>query len=186
MSDPRVIMKYVAASRGPGSSGPLIATQQDVEKMIVSREAAFPVEYGVKGKELQRLLGEAARKFIRAMELQGMELIPLPDGNPLIVTDEQDRALPTYSATFDLQKAAPDEAADAQTGGAGPQTLNQPMSLEDSRGFVDYRLVGVFWAPKVAVEIAKTREKILREEREAKNPRTWGYGKSVPDRPSGV
>ena len=57
MSDPRVIMKYVAASRGPGSSGPLIATQQDVEKMIVSREAAFPVEYGVRGKELQRLLG---------------------------------------------------------------------------------------------------------------------------------
>jgi hypothetical protein len=161
-------------------------TQQDVERAVVSREAAFPVEYGVKGKELQRLLGEAARKFIRAMELQGLELIPLPDGNPLIVTDEQDRALPTYSATFDLMKTAPDEAVDAATGGQGAATLSQPMSLEDSRGFVDYRLVGVFWAPKVAVEIAKTRESILRAEREAKNPRTWGYGKTVPDKPSGV
>jgi hypothetical protein len=152
--------------------------------MVVSREAAFPVEYGVKGRELQRLLGENCRKFIRAMELQGLELIPLPDGNPVIVTDEQDRALPTYSATFDLMKTAPDEAADAR--GAGAATLSQPMSLEDSRGFVDYRLVGVFWAPKVAIEIAKTRERLLREEREARNPRTWGYGKTVPDRPSGV
>jgi len=177
-------MKYVAASKGPGSSGPLIALQQDIEHMVVSREAAFPVEYGVKGPELQRLLGDAARKFIRAMELQGLTLIPLPGGNPLIVTDEQDRALPTYSATHDLMKSAPDEAEDARTGGGGPTTLNQPMSLEDSQGFVDYRLVGVFWAPKVSIEIAKTRERLLAEERAAKNPRTWGYGKTVPDRTS--
>lgn len=184
MANPHIVMKYVAASKGPGSSGPLIATQQDVEKMIVKREAAFPVEYGIKGKELRELLAKNARLFIRAMELQGLELIPLPGGNPLIVTDEEDRALPTYSVTRDLMRSAPDEATDARTGGQGPTTMNQPMSLDDSYGLVDYRLVGVFWAPKVAIEIAKTRNKLLAEERAAKNPRTWGYGKSVPDRPS--
>jgi len=179
-------MKYIAASKGPGSSGPLIATQQDVEKMVVSREAAFPVEYGVKGKELRDLLAANARKFIHAMELQGLELIPLPDGNPLIVTDEQDRAIPTYSMTRDLMKSAPDEASDIASDGQGAPTLNQPMSLDDSYGLVDYRLVGVFWAPKVAIEIAKSRDRILAEEKAARNPTTWRFGKTTPDKPSGV
>jgi hypothetical protein len=177
-------MKYIAASKGPGSSGPLIAMQQDVQKMIVRRQAAFPVEYGVKGRELQNLFAENARKFIRAMELQGLELIPLPGGNPLILTDEQDRAIPHFSTTRDFLKTAPSEADDALKGRGGAATLNIPSSLDDSYGFVDYTLVGVFWAPMVAIEIAKRRDTLLAEERAAKNPRTWGYGKAVPDRPS--
>jgi hypothetical protein len=177
-------MKYVAASKGPHSEGPLIAMQQDVEKMVVTREAALPVEYGVKGKELMDALKKGARLFIRAMELQGLDLIPLPDGNPQVVTNADGTPYGTYSITRDLGRAAPDELIDAQTNGEGRETLKQPMSLNDSYGMVDYRIVGVFWAPKVSVEIAVRRDKILAAEKAAKNPTTWGYGKATPDKPS--
>ena len=166
-NDPSIVMRYVAASRGPG--GPLVAIQQDLPKMIVTREAAFPVEYGVKGRELQDKIAAGARSFIRAMELQGLELIPLPTGNPQVVTDKYDNPYGTYSITHDLDKPIPDELADARDGG-GPPTFQQPQSLEDSKGMVDYRIVGVFWAPQVAVEIAKERSQLLAEERAAKNP----------------
>lgn len=173
-------MKYVAASKSVG--GPLIAVQQDLPKMIVTREAALPVEYGVKGRELMDKLRKGAEAFIHAMELQGLELIPLPDGNPQVVTNSEGVPYGTYSVSRDLMRAAPDELLDSN--GVGAETWKQPMSLDDSYGLVDYRIVGVFWAPQVTVEIAKTRDKLLAEERAAKNPRTWGYGKTTPDRPS--
>lgn len=183
MSDPRVVMKYVAASKGPGSEGPLIAVQQDLPKMMVTREAALPVEYGVKGRELMDKLAKGARDFIRAMEMQGLELIHLPDGNPTVVTFDNGRPYGTYSISRDLEKAQPDELLDAN-GGMGPETWKQPMSLDDSYGLIDYRIVGVFWSPQVSIEIAKTREQLRAEERAAKNPRTWGAGKTTPDTPS--
>lgn len=182
MSDPRVVMRYVAASKSVG--GPLVAVQQDLPKMVVTREAAMPIEYGVKGKELMEKLRKGAQDFIKAMEMQGLELIPLPDGNPQVVTNADGTPYGTYSISRDLERMAPDELLDAA--GAGVETWKQPMSLDDSYGLVDYRIVGVFWAPQVTVEIAKTRERLRAEERAAKNPRTWGYGKTVPDRPSGV
>lgn len=182
MADPRIVMRYVAASKGVG--GPLVAVQQDLPKMVVTREAALPVEYGVKGRELMEKLKKGARDFIRAMELQGLELIPLPDGNPQVVTFEDGTPYGTYSISRDLMKAAPDELLDANA--AGVETWKQPMSLEDSYGLVDYRIVGVFWAPQVSIEIAKTREALLREEKAKRNPRTWGFGKTTPDRPSGI
>jgi|FLYL01.1.fsa_nt_gi hypothetical protein len=180
MGDPRIVMRYIASSKGPG--GPLIAVQQDLPKMIVAREAAFPVEYGVRGSELRKKLIEATEKFIHAMELQGLTLIPLPDGNPKVVTYEDGRPYATYSITHDLTKQQPDELLDLQ--GKGVPTLKQPMSLEDSRGYVDYRIVGVFWAPQVTIEILKKREQIIEEERAARHPRTWGFGRTTPNTPS--
>lgn len=186
MSDPRIVMKYVAASKGPGTEGPLISVQQDLEHKLVTREAALPVEYGVKGRELMDILKKGAQDFIRAMEMQGLTLLPLPGGNPQVVTYGQGAKMGqpfgTYSISRDLNKAAPDELLDAA--GKGVETWKQPMSLDDSYGLVDYRIVGVFWAPEVTIEIARERDKLLAEERAAKNPRTWGAGKTTPDTPS--
>ena len=89
-----------------------------------------------------------------------------------------------YSISKDLEKPAPDELLDWQTDGHGPETLKQPTNLDMSQGLVDYRIVGVFWAPEVSIEIAVDRARILEGEKQAKNPRTWGYGKSLPDTPS--
>ncbi len=178
----RTVMRYIQASKG--GEGPLMASQAELPMMVVSREAALPVEFGVTGSELMRKLRQGAEKFIRAMELQGLTLIPLPHGNPLCVTNEDGTPRATFSMTHDLEKTAPDQLLDAESGGKGPDTLKVPSSLEDSKGMVDYRMVGVFWAPQVSIEIAKTREQIRAEEKASRNPSTWGSGKSVPTTPS--
>ncbi len=178
----RTVMRYIKASQT--GEGPLMASQADLPMMVVSREAAMPVEYGVTGSELIKKLRDGASKFIKAMGLQGLTLIPLPTGNPLCVTNEDGTPRPTFSMTQDLEKTAPDEMLDAKTGGAGPNTLRIPSSLEDSLGMVDYRFVGVFWAPQVSVEIAKPLEQIHAEEKMGKNPSQWGAGESVPTKPS--
>lgn len=185
MTEP--VMRYVKQSLNGG--GPLIAMSRDLPKMIVERKAKMPVEYGVKGQELMRVLREGCRKFIRAMELQGLTLIPLPQGNPLCLTYADGRPYGTYSVTEQLMQQQPDELLDNTPDsdgewGRGPSTLRMPTSLEDSKGWVDYGFVGVFWAPQVSLEIAVEREKLLAEERAAKNPRTWGGGRSTPNRPS--
>lgn len=141
----------------------------------------MPLEYGVTGSELLRELRHGVVKFINAMELQGLTLIPLPEGNPLCVTNLDDTPYPTFSMTKDLDKAAPDEYIDAQTGGKGPDTLRVPSNLDMSDGYVDYRFIGVFWAPQVSVEIATTREAIHAREQASKNPLSWGAGKSTPN-----
>lgn len=183
------VLKYVAASKR--GSGPLIAMAQDLPNMVIVKEAAFPVEYGVKGQELLNKFRAAAEEFIRAMELRGYELIPLPQGNPQAVTNPDGTPYGTYSVTKDLEKAgdgsapgAPSEGLDELTEGKGAPTFRQPMSLEDSQGWIDYRIIGVFWAPQVAMEIAVEREQLLAQERAARNPRTWGGGKTTPNTPS--
>lgn len=176
------VMRYIKASQT--GEGPRIAMQQDLPKMVVSREAAFPVEYGVTGTELMKKLRNATEKFIRAMELQGLTLISLPNGNPLVVTNDDGSPRATFSMTHDLIKTQPDELLDAKSIGKGPETMKIPQSLEDSQGMVDYRIVGVFWAPQVSIEIAKTRERIRDEEKQSLNPRTWGAGQTTPDKPS--
>ena len=173
------VMRYIKSSQQ--GRGPLIAVQADLPKMVVTREAAMPVEYGVKGRELMRMLRDGCMKFIKAMELQGLTLIPLPEGNPMCVTNLDDSPRPTFSMTKDLDRVAPDEYVDAKTGGKGPPTLKVPTSLDMSDGYVDYRFVGVFWAPQVSVEIATTREAIHSREQASKNPQTWGAGKSTPN-----
>lgn len=188
MTEP--IFQYIQSSRTPGA--PLVAVQQDLPKMLVDRVGAFSVEYGVKGRELALLLRQNAEKFIRDMELQGLTLVtglrdPVtgkPMGNPQVVTDEQGVPYGTYSVHNDLDTSLPDELVDDQTRGGGRPTQREPRSLEDSGGLVDYRIVGVFWAPQVSIEIAKTREQIHAEEQAAKNPTRWGGGSSTPNRPS--
>lgn len=177
-----VVLKYVAASQH--GTGPLLAVEQDLEYMIVERTAGMPLEYGIRGSELMTKLRDGCRKFIRAMELQGLTLIPLPGGNPLCVTHKDGRPYGTFSVSKSLLERMPDELEDNKTGGSGPSTQREPRSLEDSDGFVDYRFVGVFWAPQVSIEIAVERDKLLDKERAAKNPTRWGGGSSTPNRPS--
>ena len=162
-------MRYVSASRS--GEGPLVAMSQDLPKMVVTRDAAMPLEYGIKGDELIRLLRKGMEKFIRAMELQGLTLIPLPQGNPLVVAHTDGRPFGTYSITHDLARTdQPDAETDWKTGGSGTPTYKTPRNLDDSRGMVDYRFTGVFWAPQVSMEIITTREARLAKERAARNP----------------
>ncbi len=182
MATDGVVMRYVASSQR--GRGPLIAMQADLPKMIVERKAGMPVEYGVKGAELMRVLRNGCTRFVHAMEMQGLTLIPLPGGNPLCVTHEDGTPYGTFSVTKSLLQRMPDELEDYATEGKGPTTQKEPRSLEDSEGWVDYRFVGVFWAPRVSLEIAVARDKLLAKESAAKNPTVWGGGSATPNRPS--
>ncbi|MGH8325034.1 MAG: hypothetical protein ACRETD_14755, partial [Steroidobacteraceae bacterium] len=64
------MMRYVAASKH--GRGPLIAAAANVPNMVVAKEAALPLEYGVHGTELDRALAHGCEIFIRDMELQGL------------------------------------------------------------------------------------------------------------------
>ena len=176
------VMRYIKSSQD--GQGPLIAAQVDLPKMVVTKEAAMPVEYGVTGSELMRMLRRGVEKFIKAMELQGLTLIPLPEGNPMCVTNEDHTPQAMFSMTGDLEKAGPDEYTDIKTGGKGPDTLKVPSNLDMSDGMVDYRFVGVFWAPQVSIEIAKSLDKIHAEEKLARHPNVWGARETTPTKPS--
>ena len=176
------VMRYMKSSQS--GTGPLIARQEELGSMVVTREAALPVEFGVTGRELMTTLRRGCEKFIKAMELQGLTLIPLPEGNPLCVTNMDDTPHATFSITKDLEKNSPDEYKDHETGGQGPETLKNPNSLDMSDGMVDYRFVAVFWAPKVSIEIAKSLDRIHAEEKLAMHPNVWGAGKTTPTKPS--
>ncbi len=180
MSD--TVLRYVRSSQR--GRGPLIATQQDLPNMIVTKKASMPLEYGVKGDELKRMLRAGMERFIRAMELQGLTLIPLPQGNPMCVVHEDGTPVASFSVSKSLEQALPDQLVDYETEGKGPATQRSPGSLSDSYGLVDYKFVGVFWAPQVSIEIAVERDKLLANERAAKNPTKWGGGSSTPNRPS--
>ena len=167
---PNEVMRYVSNSRR--GTGPLVAVAQDLPKMIVTRKAALPLEYGVRGRELQDALRAGMQKFIRGMELQGLTVIPLAEGNPRVVISDGDPDKPygTYSVTNDLDRAAPDELIDHATGGGGASTFREPRSLEDSGGMVDYHFIGVFWAPQVSIEIAIDRAKLIAQDKASRNP----------------
>jgi hypothetical protein len=150
------------------------------------------VEYGVHGRELVQILRENVEKFIHDMELQGLTLInPLRDpatgkliGNPQVVTDERGNLLPTYSHRVTLEKGLTvDEEQDLKSGGPVTPSQKAPTNLEESQGWVDYRIVGVFWAPQVSVEILTSYEEQAEKERLEREPLIWGPGDIAPRRP---
>ena len=57
-----------------------------------------------------------------------------------------------------------------------PLPRSRETSLEETLGMVEYRCVGIFWAPDRMVEALKSKQAIVDEERLEKNPLMFGYG----------
>ena len=127
---------------------------------------SIDVEYGVRGAELEKTLSDTRERFVRAMELRGNILYRHPKlPNPRWVTTEDGMPM----AYFDI-----DWAEERQKVPIGPDGESLPrkraMSLDESKGWVEYRIVGVFWCPKTKVEILKSKYDRYAAERKALNP----------------
>ena len=154
-----------------------------IEWSPVTKVGSFQVdwEYTQKPRLLRRRINKMREKFVRDMELQGLELCrdPRLKENPTTVCHPDGTPMASYAIDWE------GDPPTAEDGGELPKT--RATSLEESKGMVEIRLVGVFLAPKLPVEVGTTKERIYAEEKDKKNPVQFGYkppqgGLVVPQR----
>ncbi|HDZ39347.1 MAG TPA: hypothetical protein ENH62_13895 [Marinobacter sp.] len=150
-----------------------IEIKAEPEYGLVSKVGSIDLEYGVKGSELERELRAAQEAFLRSMDLRGLVLDKRVPQNPRWTTDGEGKLSATYAIDWEGVRRPKTTTSD----GKEVELPNKKeTSLEDTQGMVEYRIVGVFWAPKQAVEILKHREQIKDEERAKRNGKSFGYG----------
>ncbi len=167
---------------------PQIRIEAEPEYNLISKVGSIDLEYGVKGTELERNLQGAQEAFLHAMELRGYTLAKVPSGqvNPQWVTDSHGRLSANYAIDWTGERRQK-----AQTATGLMETANKKeTSLEETDGMVEYRIVGIFWAPEVSVEMLKHKMQIRDEERLARKPTSFGAGgiqlPGTPDYPGDV
>ena len=137
---------------------------------VVTKVGSITREYGVGGRELEKDLRDAQETFVRVMETRGMRLYTQPGlHNPVWTTNEDGSPMAVYAMDWE-GKRKPKLGPDGE-----PLPHDRETSLEDSEGEVEYRIVGVFWAPRMRIEILKGKDDILAEERAKRNPKQFGY-----------
>lgn len=159
----------------------IIRVQEDPRYGVVARVGAFTTEYGVRGSELERLIRRMTERFIRAMEARGYRLVNFP-GNPAVVTNPDGSPMASYALDWEASTAELErvrEGASPNDEEQGPVPRKMPSSLEESKGMVEYRIVGVFWAPERKIEIVTTLDAIREAERKARNPVQFLVERSV-------
>lgn len=143
---------------------------------LLSKVGSIDFEYGVRGRELELALGKAQDDFVRAMEMQGLTLFKKAGfPNPVWITNEDGEFTAFYAIDW-LGERVPKET---RAGGTFEMPHKREMSLEDSHGMVEYRIVGVFWGPKTSIEILKDKKTMEREERLSRNPIQFGPGSTT-------
>ena len=150
---------------------PTFKVQEDPTYGIITKVGSIQLEYGVRGEELMRELRNSMGMFIRAMEQQGMILYEDPRlDNPQWAAAETGEMSAFYAIDWLGDRPAvvgPD---------GEPLPRSRETSLEETLGMVEYRCVGIFWAPDHMVEALKSKQAIVDEERLEKNPLMFGYG----------
>jgi len=146
---------------------PIIKVQPDTKHKPVSKVGSFQVDWEITKNQalLEKLIKERTAQFIRDMSLRGYELYR---GVPIkVVSHEDGTPMAFYAIDW---TGAPETAPD---GGDMPKL--RATSLEESKGMVEFRMVGMFWAPERMMERLVSRDEILKGERQAKNPIQFGY-----------
>ncbi len=150
---------------------PTFKVQEDPTYGIITKVGSIQLEHGVRGEELTRELRNSMGMFIRAMEQQGMILYEDPRlDNPQWATTEEGEMSAVYAIDWLGDRPAvvgPD---------GEPLPRSRETSLEETLGMVEYRCVGIFWAPDRMVEALKSKQAIVDEERLERNPLLFGYG----------
>ncbi len=134
---------------------------------IISKVGSLTLEHGVKGRERELLLAKAKEQFVRSMEQQGMGLVSIPGKeNPQWVSSEDGELTAWYAIDW-LGERPKRMASDGE-----PLPTKREESLEDSQGEVEYRCVGIFYAPMVAVPMVSD---VRGQELAAKNQTQFGF-----------
>ena len=143
----------------------LVNSKDDLKMGLAPLVGSIDLEYGMRGPELEKTLNEMRDKFVRDMELRGNILYKDPRlPNPKWVTSEDGQPL----AYFDVDWNA--ERQKVQTVDGNPLPRKRATSLEESRGWVEYRIVGIFWCPTTKVEMLRSKYERYAREKAEKNP----------------
>ena len=146
---------------------PQVKVKEELTYGLAPLVGSIDVEYGMKGAELEKLLRDQQELFVKAMELRGNILYRHPSlQNPKWVSSDIDGEPLAY---FDLDWAAERQKVKHDREG-NPLPRDRATSLEESQGWVEYRIVGVFWCPKHKVEQLRSKHERYAAEKAAKNP----------------
>lgn len=150
---------------------PQIRVTEDPKYGLTHKTGSITLDYGVRGPELERELRSAQEKFLRAMELRGLILyrhVGLP--NPTWVENPDGSEAAFYAIDWEGKRPR----IERRIGGDMQVANIRETSLEETQGEVEYRIVGIFWAPKRAVEVLTSIAE--RKEREAyeRHPKSFG------------
>jgi len=147
-----------------------VKIQDDPQYGLVHKTGSIQLEHDLQELHLEKVLLEATYKFVRDMELQGFHLYQAPGlTNPRWVRNPDGQFAAWYAIDWVGERRQ--SIKDAE-GNIVEMPTNRERSLEDSEGMVEYRIVGVFWAPEHKVmrwqSIAERKER----EKMDRNPRS--------------
>ena len=164
----------------------LTKTAQDIRYQLVTKTGSIQFPHDFIGRPLEIEIAKATESFVRSMELRGWTLFQGLPKNPTWLSGESGSLVPftaiDWMGEFTSTKRARG-AEKALTGGdryqtreshRGPLPTQRERSLEDSDGMVEYRCVGVFWAPEAVIEVLGDSYIRKQDERAARNPHIYG------------
>ncbi len=135
--------------------------EEDPKYGLTHKTGTIDFDFGVRGRELEKGLLEAQQKFVRDMELRGLTLYDMPN-NPLWIENPDGEKAAFYAIDWEGRRKPKDNLP-----------TERERSLEDSEGMVEYRIVGVFWAPETTYEIVTSRADRIEKEKAEKNPESF-------------
>lgn len=166
---------------------PLLKTQEELKHNLVAKVGSIQLPHDCKGRLLEIDLAKATEEFVRSMELRGWTLASIPGvkPNPKWVTDNDGRMVGYYAIDWLGDRTATKEAQKRRTQHGDPRFPTRPAhegplptrresSLEDTDGMVEYRCVGIFWAPELMIELLTSADDRKQQEKAAKNPVIFG------------
>lgn len=144
--------------------------EEDPKYGLTHKTGTISFDHELQGRQLEIELLHAGEKFIRDMELRGLTLYNGPLGpkqsNPMWI-EKPDGEYAAYYA-IDWTGERQPKGREGFTNEDIPH--DREMSLEDSEGMVEYRIVGIFWAPSVSYEYLTSRADIVAKEKQEKHP----------------
>ncbi len=161
------------------------------EAEIITKVGSISRSADLQGRLLEIDLDHALADFVHYMELAGMrlwtgDLIGMRNPDWVRWTAEDVRpgarvgdAKAWFAFNFDTDDMPIYRNDDGtprldEEGNQIELPRERERSLDDSKGMVEYRCVGAFWANPMLTEIVVDRDDILADERRAKNPTVFG------------
>ena len=165
----------------------LVKTSAELKQGLVSKVGSVQLPHDCKDRLLEQELSRAREEFVHWMELRGWTLARVPGAeNPQWVTDGAGRMAPYYAIDWEGNRTGTKQAQkrmEERTGGdryptrdehRGVLPTKRETSLEETDGMVEYRCVGVFWAPEMIIETLGGVYERKERERVARNPVVFG------------
>src|SRR3972149_10774875 len=150
-----------------------IRVTEDPQYDLIHKVGSIDLEYGVHGRELELELRKAQEQFVRAMELRGLTLVRHAGlRNPVWVCNEDETPMAVYAIDWEGTRPRKERRA----GGEVVLPTTRETSLEESRGRVEYRIVGLFWGPKTTLEVLRDKQLIKDQEKGKRAPIRYGPG----------